>query len=419
MKQLAKTKVTVRLRKAEYRKEWFIYLESYPVYEKGKDKPQRVREYLNRSVTTVEWDKNRVARTNADGTKTYKPKRNDNGVIVCKSDNDRETMIYADSVRKLRQREYDNVDLYSDADLAMAEQKERLQYNFIQFFKEAVDKKINTNSSEAVITNWNRTLTLFKSCFGDYLPFADINVHVIETFRDFLLTAPQGGNKKGTISNNTARTYFAVFKACLKQAFIHDYLIVDISAKIKGIKKEETRREYLTMDELNKLVVTPCDRPELKRAALFSALTGLRYSDISKLTWGEIETDGDITRINYTQKKTKGVESVPISKQALDLCGERRGLEQLVFEDLPDSSWISRPLAKWMKSAGINKKITYHCLRHTFATQLFASGVDVFTVKEMIGHEKIEHTLIYAKMVDAKLIEASKAIVLENLNDEL
>ncbi len=57
MKELLKTKVTVRLRKAEFRKEWFIYLESYPVIVPGKEKAQRVREYLNRSVTTVDFDK--------------------------------------------------------------------------------------------------------------------------------------------------------------------------------------------------------------------------------------------------------------------------------------------------------------------------------------------------------------------------
>jgi hypothetical protein len=84
-----------------------------------------VREYLNRTVSTVEWDKKRTARTEADGTKTYKPKRDDNGLIICRSEKDRETILYADGIRKLRQREYDNADLYSDAETAQAEQKER------------------------------------------------------------------------------------------------------------------------------------------------------------------------------------------------------------------------------------------------------------------------------------------------------
>ena len=60
MKQLSKTKVTVRLRKANDREEWYIYLESYPVLVPDKTKPQRIREYLNRNVTTVEWDKKRT-----------------------------------------------------------------------------------------------------------------------------------------------------------------------------------------------------------------------------------------------------------------------------------------------------------------------------------------------------------------------
>jgi hypothetical protein len=90
------------------------------VFVKGKKQPQRVREYLNRIVTSVEWDKKRTARTEADGTKTYKPKRDDNGIILCRSEKDRETMLYADGIRKLRQREYDNADLYSDTETAQA-----------------------------------------------------------------------------------------------------------------------------------------------------------------------------------------------------------------------------------------------------------------------------------------------------------
>ncbi len=141
MKQLSNTKVTVRLRKAEDTKEWYVYIESYPVYVPGKQTPQRVREYLNRCITTVEWDKKRTARTDADETKTYKPKRDDNGIIVCRSEKDQETMLYADGIRKLRQREYDNTDLYSDTESAQVEQKERAQQNFIEYFNATAKKR--------------------------------------------------------------------------------------------------------------------------------------------------------------------------------------------------------------------------------------------------------------------------------------
>lgn len=414
MKELSNTKVTVRLRKAEGRKEWYVYIESYPVLVPGTKSPQRIREYLNRSVTTIEWDKKRAARTEADGTKTFKPKRDDNGIIICRSEKDQENMIYADGVRKLRQREYDNVDLYSDAETEQAEQKERLQQNFIEYFDKVTAKR-HANNSKSILINWQRAVEFLKQFAGDTLLFSQINNRVAEEYKRFLLTAPLGGNKKGTISQNTASTYFSIFKAALKQAFIDGYLTVDLSAKIKGIQDQESRREYLSVDELNNLAATPCERDVLKRAALFSALTGLRHCDIQKLQWKEINIDGNQARLHFTQQKTKGVEYTPISEQALQLCGEPEKPEKFVFEDLPDPSWISHPLKKWVIAAGIKKKITFHCFRHTYATLQLSSGTDIYTVSKMLGHTNVKTTQIYAKVVDEKKDKAAQAIQLETI----
>jgi len=414
MKELSNTKVTVRLRKAESRKEWYVYIESYPVLVPGTKSPQRIREYLNRSVTTIEWDKKRIARTEVDGTKTFKPKRDDNGIIICRGEKDQESMIYADGVRKLRQREYDNVDLYSDAETEQAEQKERLQQNFIEYFDKVTAKR-HVNNSKSILINWQRAVEFLKQFAGDTLLFSQINNRVAEEYRHFLLTAPLGGNKKGTISQNTASTYFSIFKAALKQAFIDGYLTIDLSAKIKGIQDQESRREYLSVDELNTLAATPCERDVLKRAALFSALTGLRHCDIQKLRWKEINIDGNQARLHFTQQKTKGVEYTPISEQALQLCGEPEKPEKFVFEDLPDPSWISHPLKKWVVAAGIKKKITFHCFRHTYATLQLSSGTDIYTVSKMLGHTNVKTTQIYAKVVDEKKDKAAQAIQLETI----
>lgn len=412
MKQLSKTKVTVRLRKAEDRKEWYIYLESYPVFVPGKKTPQRVREYLNRSVTTVEWDKKRTARTGTDGTRTYKPRRDDNGIIICRSEKDRETMLYADGVRKLRQREYDHADLYNDTESTQAEQKERLQQNFIGYFEKVAYKR-HSNSSKSILVNWQRSIDFLKLYAGDILLFSDLDISLAEDFRLFLLSAPRGGNKGGIISHNTASTYFSVFKAALKQAFIDGYLASDLSAKIKGIRWQESHREYLTVEELNKLVATPCERDVLKRAALFSALTGLRLIDIQQLKWNEIVVDGNQARLQFTQQKTKEFEYTPISEQALQLCGKPGEPGQLVFENLPGPAWISRPLKNWIEAAGIKKKITFHCFRHTFATLQLLNGTDIYTVSKMLGHTNVKTTQIYARVVDEKKNKAAQAIRLD------
>lgn len=152
MKQkLIRTKVTVRLRKSEYHKEWYIYLESYPVMVAGKEKPQRIREYLNRSVSTVVFDKRRPARTTSNSI-SFKPKRDDNGIIMCKSNNDQETMAYADSMRKIRQREYDNANLYSERELIQAEMNEKKQEDFVKYFvqleKKTSQKQFGFNQGE-------------------------------------------------------------------------------------------------------------------------------------------------------------------------------------------------------------------------------------------------------------------------------
>jgi len=272
-RELFNTRVTVKLRKSDYRNEWYLYLEAYPVRGKG-DAKVRHREYLNRTVTTPVWDKKRTARTSADGTVTYKPKRDVNGIILCKSELDQESCLYADKVRAIRQREYDTEELYSETEAALLEQKEKSQCDFIAYFKKITWER-HKNSSDAIIVNWSRVYELMK-IFTKREPmiFADIDTKLMEHFKQFLLTAPQGGNKSGTISQNTASTYFAIFKAGLKQAFIDGYLVTDISAKVKGIQGKESRREHLTMEELNKLAATPCDNPVIKRAALFSALTG-------------------------------------------------------------------------------------------------------------------------------------------------
>lgn len=413
MKKLLKTKVTVRLRKSEFRKEWYIYLESYPVMVSGKKNPQRIREYLNRSVTTVEFDKRRPAKTTLDSI-SYKPKRDDNGIIVCKSESDRETMLYADSIRKLRQREYDNLELYNELNQFQAEQKEKSQENFVKYFH-ALIKRRHKNNSESIKVNWERAIDFLISYAGEVIPFFKIDIKFCEDFKTFLLSASRGGNKKGILSQNSASTYFSVFKAALKQAFIDGYFTADISAKIKGIPSEESRREYLTIDELNILVRTPCENDVLKRAAIFSALTGLRHSDIQKLKWNEISVENNQPRINFTQKKTKGVEYMPISQQALEICGEPKSPDELVFENLTNSAWINRPLKNWVAKAEIHKNITFHCFRHTFATLQLSNGTDIYTVSKMLGHTNVKTTQVYAKVIDEKKNKAAEAIQLESL----
>jgi integrase len=81
---------------------------------------------------------------------------------------------------------------------------------------------------------------------------------------------------------------------------------------------------------------------------------------------------------------------MPISQQALEICGEPKSPNDLVFENLTNPAWINRPLKTWVAKAGINKNITFHCFRHTFATLQLSSGTDIYTVSKMLGHTNVK-----------------------------
>ena len=247
------------------------------------------------------------------------------------------------------------------------------------------------------------------------MPFSTITVKLLEELKLFMLTAPQGGSKSGPVSQNTASTYFSIVKAGLKQAFVDEYLTIDISEKVKNIPTKESRRESLTIEEVNKLVETPCEDDVLKRASLFSILTGMRHCDIMRLKWSELVNIDGTWRVDFTQKKTSGVEYTPISDQAYALCGERRLPNNLVFEGLTPPSWINRPLKKWVEAAGIKKHITFHCFRHSYAVLQLSNGTDIYTVSKMLGHTNVKTTQIYAKVVDEKKEKAANAIKIDNL----
>ena len=414
-KPLLHTRVTVKLRKSEYREEWYLVVESYPIRKPDGGKPGRIIESVNRIITTPIWDTTAITGIDADGNYKYKPKRDTNGIILCTSRLDREACIYADKVRALRQQEYDTAVVYSDREQEMIAQNERMEQDFIAYFNSII-YKVHPNSSNSIIVNWTRVgklLSIFSE--GKPIPFRKINVKLLEDLKLFMLTAPQGGNKKGTLSQNSAATYFSIVKAGLHRAFIDEYLTVDIAAKVKGIPELKVKRETLTLEEAELLAQTPCENEVLKRAFFFAILTGIRLCDIHELTWGEIQKTSTGWRVDFTQRKTHVVDYLPINEQAYSLCGERREPNQRVFEGLTGSSWISRPLKKWIEASGIKKHITFHCSRHTFATLQLERDTDIYTIKGMLGHTNVKTTQIYAHIVDKSKRNAADVIHIENL----
>lgn len=320
-----------------------------------------------------------------------------------------ETLKIAEAIRQKRENFLNKPEIYNKYEKEQLRLKELGERCFVEYCTELARKRKNSNHD-----NWNAALNYLNDFTDGSVKFADLSQKFFEDFKEHLLTTKSRRSNRTTLSQNSAVSYFNKIKAALKQAYADGILQYDLNAKVSPIKAAETRREYLTLEELNKLVRTPCNDPLLKRAALFSALTGLRFSDIQKLVWGELEyIDGEGYFIRFQQKKTGGHEVLPISDQAYNLLGEPGERSAKVFEELKYSAYHNKHLFQWIGAAGITKDITFHCFRHTFATLQLFSGTDIYTVSKMLGHKDLKTTQIYAKIVDEAKREAANKIELD------
>jgi integrase len=219
-------------------------------------------------------------------------------------------------------------------------------------------------------------------------------------FRDYLLRK---------CAHNSASTYFAKFKAVCHQLFEEGME----TFTIPSISQIETHREHLSHEEVKLLVKTPCKSETLRKMALFSILTGLRWSDIEKLRWCDIRKSNSGWVIEHRQQKTRSIEILPISENAIQILGDSgdRSPQAKIF-DIIYSSRVSEVLKKWCSDAGIDRKITFHCFRHTNAVLQLEAGTDIFTLSKMLGHRDIKTTQIYAKISDKAKREAAERIAI-------
>ena len=168
-------------------------------------------------------------------------------------------------------------------------------------------------------------------------------------------------------SKSTVMNYLKCLKAAFNMA-IEEEIMDDnpvLRLRMDVLKGGGTKREYLTVDEVKRLIDTPCKREDIKAAFLFSCFCGLRISDVKSLKWKNIITEGDKTRVEILQYKTKQPLYLPLNKQALRWMPERGSAsdEDKVFPTLPSKNYDCIP--EWSRAAGISKHVTYHVSSHS------------------------------------------------------
>ncbi|WP_207424951.1 site-specific integrase [Pedobacter sp. SYSU D00535] len=315
----------------------------------------------------------------------------------------KETLALAENLRAKRQLEIQNkqFDFISDS---------KRNESFLEYFRMKAEKRRGPN-----YYNWDMSVRYLEAFAGSGVRFLDLNEVFCEEYKDYILSSPAIGNRNKKISFNTAASYYAKFRNVIKSAFKARLLVTNLYELVSGIAEKDTHREFLTISEFQKLASTECQDQSVKAAALFSGLTGLRFSDIYALRWSQVRGSQGDYHLQFSQIKTSGAQNLPISDQAYSLLGERLGPDQKVFQKLSYHK-MRTVLQRWLDAAQISKKITFHCLRHTYATLQLASGTDIYTVSKMLGHKNVKTTQIYTKVIDDKKKEAANRIKLDLTN---
>ncbi len=282
----------------------------------------------------------------------------------------------------------------------------RNKMRLVDWLKIYQDRQVNKGKRGA--KRWVRTMIFVIEGYdgGKDATLADIDHQWLTDFMIYLMN-DYVTYKKTKLTNGTVDNYLRCLKAAFNVAVeegimpTNPMLALDRS-HLKGTTYE---REFLSVEEVKKLIDTPCRRPDIKGAFLFSCFCGLRISDVRSLQWKHVVTAGGKMYLKITQFKTRRPLSIPLSRQALRWMPERGNAEEdeYIFPPLSKNMTV---LDDWAKEAGINKHVTFHVSRHTFATMELTMGADIYTTSKLLGHTSVATTQIYAKVINSKKEEA-------------
>jgi len=323
----------------------------------------------------------------------------------------RQTLATAQAIKAKRQIELQNGEYGFVSQFKM-------DASFLAYYRKMCEERQGNPESRGNWGNWYSCLKHLERYCTDKTTFKDVTTDWIDGFKDYLDNAAKDAYKRRNndlaeakpLSQNSKVSYFNKLRACINKAFEDRIIPTNPLRGVSGFKVEETERTYLTFDEVKKMAKTDCKYPVLKRAFLFSCLTGIRKSDIEKMTWGEVQKMGEQTRIVFKQKKTGGQEYLDINEQAGVYLGERRKNTDRVFAGFNYNSQTLLELRRWAMLSGITKDLTFHAGRHTFAVIMLDLGAEIYTVSKLLGHKELSTTQIYAKILDKKKQEAVNLI---------
>jgi integrase/recombinase XerD len=243
----------------------------------------------------------------------------------------------------------------------------------------------------------NMAVREFKAYTGEnFLTPLQINQTSVKGFRDYLINKYNG---------ETPNSVLARFKKILNAATAEGLFPQNPGEKITCTVPKGIPKEILSVDEIITLAKTECPNSVIKRAFLFCLNTGLRFVDVEDLKFKHIANG----QLKKSQLKSGTEVIIDLNETAIKLIGVHKEPEVKVFP-LPGYWGCLKTVKAWAIKAGINRNITWTSSRHSFATNLLIKDNDIITVRDLLGHSRVEHTQKYTHVVNALKAKAVKSL---------
>ncbi len=295
-------------------------------------------------------------------------------------------------------------------------ENQRTLIEVFEYHNQQMKELEGTEYAVTTIKRYNTTLTHIKAFLKHQYKLNDIPIQQIKY--QFVTDLEHYFKVVKKCNHNSSIKYIKNFRKVINLAYKNEWLSKDPFAKYQA-RIKEVKREFLTQDELfnlenKKLTIK---RLEIVRDVfVFCCYTGLSFIDVSKLTSNNIRKGIDRKIWLFTERtKTKNQSNIPLLPQALDLIEKYKNHPQKSTIDhvFPVSS--NQKLNAYLKELAdlcdIDKNLTFHIARHTFATTVtLANGIPIETISSMLGHKSIRTAQIYSKVVQTKVSNDMKKL---------
>ncbi|MDR3350218.1 MAG: site-specific integrase [Prevotellaceae bacterium] len=320
----------------------------------------------------------------------------------------RETLALAEAIRREKEQELKK-DIYGYRLKAKSG-------NFLDYFQSYIDNytKKDVRVIKQALNRFKDFLAANYPLFQTFIKPSQLNKEMMLNFVEYLKSRSTGEGACGC---------FKRFKKVIKYAVEHDVLTTNPCAGIVcKVDAQTLRKDILSIGEIQQLIATTYNgqNNNIRRAFIFCLYTGIRFCDVKDLTYGNVDFQNKI--LKFEQDKTKGHSAasgvvIPLNDGLLSLIKKPvtdHPKEERIFI-LPSATMCLRALRHWTKRAGIDKHITWHCARHSFAVNILNNGANIKTVASLLGHSGLKHTEKYTRAVDSLKEAAINSLPLLNL----